>query len=1045
MKKLTILHISDSHIRKGVENEIAEIVSKLIKDVKRIQNEKGVRVDLVCFTGDLIQRGDQARCGETQWQMAMNEVIDPVLQGLDLPDERFVFVPGNHEVDISKIIPGLEKGLQAKTLDEISLYTEEFHESYRERLAYFYDIVKEMMPAAQIKDLGYTYKIRLNEMNVGIACIDSAWRSSGKGAAEKGNLYIGRKQIDNLYRDISECDVKICMMHHPVEWMEDCEIREIRKCLARFDLVLRGHVHAEDDEQVIRRNQRTVYSTAGKLYPLDRDYNGYSVIDFDPNAHRCRIFLRTYFGGERENFDAALDVCENGEIAYDIFPDDRESTIAGAIISGIQQYLKEMSEKFDLLKDIDANLSGDYSQILIDPVLAEQSEYVKEKEHVDKKKISMADIMAADDNVLLIGKKETGKTTILQMLGLRYCEGLGAQPRIPVYIDMKRLPKGADKIKNSAVRFIQNALAEDVSVSRNDISDLIRNGKVVFLIDNVRNGDADHILGLSKFVEEFAGNRYILTMEEEFFQSLDAKRLPEYTKNFRKIYIQYMGKAQIREMVTRWVRGREEPVDIHRTVEQIDSYCNQINIVKTPFNIALFMVIWDERQSFVPTNEGIVIENYLQILLEKLDPKEALRSEFSFLIKQDFLSFAAHEMFLKDEYGFTQEEFEEVLSKYHRQKGYSIAKTKFDELFFRKNILSYSGDWIVFSHTSFLEYYLALYAYHNRDFLNTITKKGNRIGFRNVISFYSGLNPNCRDLLNDLSEDILKVVLEFIDLVEGLNDVKIMMEFRMDKDEFMASLEKGRYSQEELDALSDQAHPHSEKRPQEIKKDRIMEREAEDFYSLLMMYGSIIKNAELLNNSDRVEHLEYYLYGINMLYAVLVFLNDYTQEHLKFNELTEEDRAMLAVKNEEEFEKRKIEAADLSKLLFPIAIQNLALENIGTPKLEVAINELIAAKKDKPFEKFMLTFLKCDLNITNLKSMLDKYIREENSKDILKIALMKLTFYYLFRFFGNSLQTDRDLAELITEIKAKLDPEAFSGPQKSLAVKFIKSQLDNMR
>ena len=93
----------------------------------------------------------------------------------------------------------------------------------------------------------------------------------------------------------------------------------------------------------------------------------------------------------------------------------------------------------------------------------------------------------------------------------------------------------------------------------------------------------------------------------------------------------------------------------------------------------------------------------------------------------------------------------------------------------------------------------------------------------------------------------------------------------------------------------------------------------------------------------------------------------------------------------------------------------------------------------------MLTFLKCDLNITNLKGLLEKYIKEEKSKDILKIALMKLTFYYRFRFFGNSPQTDRDLADLITEINAKLNPEVFAGPQKSLTAKFIKSQLDNMR
>ena len=65
---------------------------------------------------------------------------------------------------------------------------------------------------------------------------------------------------------------------------------------------------------------------------------------------------------------------------------------------------------------------------------------------------------------------------------------------------------------------------------------------------------------------------------------------------------------------------------------------------------------------------------------------------------------------------------------------------------------------------------------------------------------------------------------------------------------------------------------------------------------------------------------------------------------------------------------------DITKLMFPIAIQNMILENVGTPKLEAAINELIKKKKDKAFEKFMLAFLKCDLKIVNLKSELSQYI-----------------------------------------------------------------------
>ena len=42
------------------------------------------------------------------------------------------------------------------------------------------------------------------------------------------------------------------------------------------------------------------------------------------------------------------------------------------------------------------------------------------------------------------------------------------------------------------------------------------------------------------------------------------------------------------------------------------------------------MVLWDSDKNFVPQNEGIVMENYLEVLLEKLSPKEAERSTYSF-------------------------------------------------------------------------------------------------------------------------------------------------------------------------------------------------------------------------------------------------------------------------------------------------------------------------------------------------------------------------------------------------------------------------------
>lgn len=111
------------------------------------------------------------------------------------------------------------------------------------------------------------------------------------------------------------------------------------------------------------------------------------------------------------------------------------------------------------------------------------------------------------------------------------------------------------------------------------------------------------------------------------------------------------------------------------------------------------------------------------------------------------------------------------------------------------------------------------------------------------------------------------------------------------------------------------------------------------------------------------------------------------------------------------------------KVTFPIAIQHAILENIGTPKLEIAIDELMEQKESKPFEKFMLEFLKCDLKLGNIISELRRYIQKETSIGILKLIFIKLVFYYRMRFFGTNTQIYNYILDLIIEVQIKLKPE----------------------
>ena len=134
MSSLNILHISDAHIQLSDKENISEIVQKLIKDLKKVQKEKNMSIDLVCFTGDLIQRGDKGISGENQIEIAEQILINPILEALKLSRKDFIIVPGNHEIDVSKIVRATEKGLLVESLEEINQNVVEMNDSYLERI-----------------------------------------------------------------------------------------------------------------------------------------------------------------------------------------------------------------------------------------------------------------------------------------------------------------------------------------------------------------------------------------------------------------------------------------------------------------------------------------------------------------------------------------------------------------------------------------------------------------------------------------------------------------------------------------------------------------------------------------------------------------------------------------------------------------------------------------------------------------------------------------------------------------------------------------------
>ena len=556
MKKLGILHISDVHINASSISEIDSLVEKLINDIEKVKSENSINIDLICFAGDLIGRGDKAFEDEMQIRLAEEHFIQPLLKATGLTEKEFILVPGNHEVNINKIAKRTEKGLATiSSLDEI------------------------------------------NET----------------------------------------------------------------------------------------------------IYDMQDEYKS-------------------------------------------------------------REYYEEATEKYTMLKNIDSYSPDKIGDFFVEPTIFEKSEYERTEltRKGDKKEVPvpLTDLIQCSENILIIGKKECGKTTVLQRFGISHTSSESEQ--IPVYIDMMKLNKGQDKILVACQNFIFNNMSSEMQVSKAQVRNLLANGKIICLFDNINISNVDHIVWIQAFTKAFPNNRFVFAAEEKFYQTYTLKELPDFGVEYKSVYLEYFGKRQVREMVTKWGEGKDG-FDANEMTQKIVTYCNNIQFVMTPFNIAVFMTIWDVDRNFVPINEGKVMRTYLETVLDKFSAEGFQRSEYDYDVKQHFLGYLAYAMCQKDEYFFTVDEFNHLVDEYHNKKGFKKSQSKFDVIFFEKSILCVNGDYVYFSNISIMEYCLASYAAVDPALYELMTAKGNRANFAHELSFYSGIVRDCSKLLNGLNDEITQM------------------------------------------------------------------------------------------------------------------------------------------------------------------------------------------------------------------------------------------------------------------------------------------------
>jgi len=332
MSKISWIHLSDWHQR-GSSFDRDVVRDALLQDIKgrsSISDELAT-LDFVVFSGDLAFSGVRE-----EYETADREFVKRVLQACGLDYDRFLIVPGNHDVrrDLAKKVNIRLADFGATDSLAIDFADPHKRNIYLASLGPYIEYVSTVKPTVEAKNRAYGLGRVLRTSagaEVGFLCLNSTWLSShnldSAGEVEDyGQPMVGEAQVEEAIKGLGSCDLIVGIMHHPFSWLVLKEKIDDRKkvrdrLMEVCDLILHGHEHEPATFLHQGTYGKCITVPAGATFTKrdaipQSNANGYNYCRVDLDEKRCKIHFRR-FDGDRK-WIADLQTADPAEIELEI-------------------------------------------------------------------------------------------------------------------------------------------------------------------------------------------------------------------------------------------------------------------------------------------------------------------------------------------------------------------------------------------------------------------------------------------------------------------------------------------------------------------------------------------------------------------------------------------------------------------------------------------------------------------------------------------------------------------------------------------------------
>ena len=299
---MRLVHLSDIHLSKDNYTEFQNnYKDALLKDLAIYHNS--IPIDLIIITGDLVDKGGHSlfeisefKDYKSPYDIFEKVFINPISEQLGIDKHKFLFIPGNHDIDEKEILLVDEKELvnniNNKNINDYLLENKSFKHSNRIRK------FKEFEEKYHSENSNYSYTSNQstyvyeykNSCKIGFILVNDSWRckSIKLSIEEDEKHYFGVKQLyDGLeYLNQSNTQLNICLLHHTLDdYKESLEVEGIlnRK---NIELFLYGHFHNTKTNILYTPNGNCKGFRARAAFfkpeEINSDYHsGYQILDFD--------------------------------------------------------------------------------------------------------------------------------------------------------------------------------------------------------------------------------------------------------------------------------------------------------------------------------------------------------------------------------------------------------------------------------------------------------------------------------------------------------------------------------------------------------------------------------------------------------------------------------------------------------------------------------------------------------------------------------------------------------------------------------------------